>query len=233
MWHLCSTEDLSIPAFNLGVHGMSLGSGNVLEWVLSGALFAGPTGKGASAKAAAPAAAPDSDDDWDTGRSKGGGKGKKKGGGGGGSGAKSKKGGGTGGGAGVGGKAAAASASAGRGGAGGGTDVPSTLLSRKAIVAKIVEWFPELEDASNGLPGELADRIRPAALAEYERALSAVFAAGAERRRRLREVIARALDDAWQKLQLYSHGSEVTTCAGDRQVLHAVSRDAWGLGLRT
>lgn len=192
---------------------------------------AGPAGKGASAKAAAPAAAADSDDDWDTGRNKGGGKGKKKGGGGGG--AKSKKGSGAAGGTAAGGGATSASVSAGRGGVSGRADVPYTLLSRKAIVAKLVEWFPELEDASNGLPGELADRIRPAALSEYERALSAVFAAGADRRRRLREVIARALDEAWQKLQLYSHGSEVTTSSGDRHVARVMYCEAQGLGLAT
>jgi hypothetical protein len=60
---------------------------------------------------------------------------------------------------------------------------------------------------------ELAARIRPAALAAYEEALTAVFAAGSDRRRRRREAVARALDDAWQRLQLHSHGTQVTVRA--------------------
>lgn len=41
---------------------------------------------------------------------------------------------------------------------------------------------PQVEDAGveEGLPGALAAAIRPAALAEYERTLTAVFSAGAE-----------------------------------------------------
>lgn len=150
----------------------------------------------------------DSDDDWDMGRGKGNSKGKKKGGGGcgGGANAKAKKGAGP-----ATGKATTANSTAGRGAPPSGPDLSARLLSNKAIAAKLVEWYPELEEAAHGLSTELASRLRPAALTEYERALSAVFAAGTERRRRQREVIARALEEAWQKLQLYSHGAEVTT----------------------
>jgi len=56
---------------------------------------------------------------------------------------------------------------------------------------------------------ELAARLRPAALAAYDEALKAVFAAGGERRRRRREALARAVEDAWQRLQLHSHGTQV------------------------
>ena len=57
----------------------------------------------------------------------------------------------------------------------------------------------------------LAARLRPAALAAYEKSLTAVFAAGSDRRRRRREAVAKALDDAWQRLQLHSHGAQVPT----------------------
>ncbi len=56
---------------------------------------------------------------------------------------------------------------------------------------------------------ELAARLRPAALAAYNEALKAVFAAGGEQRRRRREALGRAVEDAWQRLQLHSHGTQV------------------------
>ena len=56
---------------------------------------------------------------------------------------------------------------------------------------------------------ELAARLRPAALAAYDEALKAVFAAGGEQRRRRREALGRAVEDGWQRLQLHSHGTQV------------------------
>jgi len=47
---------------------------------------------------------------------------------------------------------------------------------------QVAEWLPEAEGAGEAgeLPAALAAALRPGALAEYERALAAVFVAGAE-----------------------------------------------------
>jgi len=51
-----------------------------------------------------------------------------------------------------------------------------------AAAEQVAEWLPEAEGAGEAgeLPAALAAALRPGALAEYERALAAVFVAGAE-----------------------------------------------------
>ena len=55
-------------------------------------------------------------------------------------------------------------------------------LSLEALTAKVEEWLPEAVGAgdSSDLTEALAADLRPAAFAEYEKALAAVFLAGAE-----------------------------------------------------
>ncbi len=53
--------------------------------------------------------------------------------------------------------------------------------------------------AEGELAADLAAELRPAVVAEYERALHAIFTAGAERRRRAREAAGAALDEAHQR----------------------------------
>lgn len=48
-------------------------------------------------------------------------------------------------------------------------------------------------------PHTIAAELRPAVVFEYERALHAIFTAGAEKRRRLREAAAAALDAAYER----------------------------------
>lgn len=67
---------------------------------------------------------------------------------------------------------------------------------------------------------QLAERLRPTALAEFDAALSAVFAAGADARRRAREAGGLALRDAFTRLQLLSHGIEVTFPPSCTSCLH-------------
>lgn len=57
--------------------------------------------------------------------------------------------------------------------------------------------------ADGELAADLAAELRPAVVAEYERALHAIFTAGAERRRRAREAAGAALDEAHQR---WAHG---------------------------
>lgn len=175
------------------------------DWTMGGG------GRKGSGGAAAPAAAEsDDDDDWDTGRgkkSKGkkGGKGKG-GGGGGGRGAGGGKGG------------AVPAGKPGKGGGGGGGQVPAAgapaaqvQLSQDALAGLVASLRPELEGAGEG--GELAAAVaavlRPSVLAEYDSALAAIFTAGAERRRRLREAAAAALDEAHTRLCVLARGAEL------------------------
>jgi hypothetical protein len=150
----------------------------------------------------------DSDDDWDMGKGKGkkGGKGGKKSGGG-----KSAGGGG----------GAPASKQKGGGGAGSSTnnnnkaEAPSAAtasnLSLASLEHRIIKLHPDTEGAGaeSDLPAALAAEIRPSVVAEYERALSDIFTAGAERRRRVREAASSLLDSSYQSFQLYTHGAEL------------------------
>jgi hypothetical protein len=162
-----------------------------------------PAAGGKKGKPAAPAAPPaaDDDDDWDGGK---GGKGGKKGKGG------ARKGKGMPSGGGKGGKGAgdapsgAASAAAAAAG-----------LSLSALTDRVLQLHPDLEGA--GAEGELAaalaGELRPAAVAEYERALRDIFTAGADRRRRLRDAAGARLDECALRLQLHAKGAELF--AGD------------------
>jgi hypothetical protein len=168
--------------------------------------------KGGGGKGSAPAMTvdDDSDDDWDMGKGKGkkGGKGGKKagaksGGGGGGSTAK---------------PAAAAPASKQKGGANSKADtsqIPSaataSTLSLASLEHRIVKLHPDTEGAGaeSDLPSALAAEIRPDIVVEYERALSDIFTAGAERRRRVREAATTRLNSSYQSFQLYLHGAEL------------------------
>jgi hypothetical protein len=59
------------------------------------------------------------------------------------------------------------------------------------------------------LARHIAETLRPGALAELDAALSAVFASGAEARRRAREAAGVTLQDAFARLLLLSHGVQV------------------------
>ncbi|KAL0031439.1 hypothetical protein WJX77_000485 [Trebouxia sp. C0004] len=87
----------------------------------------------------------------------------------------------------------------------------SSELSVHALTDKVLEWHPDMDDAgSHGkLAHALASYLRPAALAEFDKAMAAVFVASAESRRRRRDAIAHAAGDSWQHFQLYLHGCQV------------------------
>ncbi|KAI8468856.1 MAG: hypothetical protein J3K34DRAFT_294179 [Monoraphidium minutum] len=147
------------------------------------------------------AAGSDDDDDWGRGGKKGGkkggkGGGKAKGGGGGGKPA----------GGGGGGKGA-------KGGGGGGAadDAGGGALALETLAAAVLETHPDMEGAGieeEDLPAAIAALLRPAAVAAYQSALAAAFTAGAEARRRGRDAAGRALEEAFARLQLYSHGCD-------------------------
>ena len=141
-----------------------------------------PTGSRAVAAAPDPySVGPDSDDE--NGGGARGGKGRKAGG--------------------KGGKARRSAGKAGKGGAagdagppGGGAGAPrkaqsadaavaARLLSLDALEERVARWLPEADGAgeAGALCAALAAHVRPGALHEYERALAAVFSAGAEARR--------------------------------------------------
>eukprot|EP00887_Chlorella_sp_A99_P000841 scaffold5.g841.t1 len=183
---------------------------------------AAPGGKAAvpgGKKAAAAAAESDDDDDWDTGRGKGKkGKGRKGKGGGGGGGGTAKA-------------AGGAKGKAGGGGGGGGQQAQqggdaaaAGALSAGRLAVRVLELQPELEaaGADGELPAAIVAELRPAALQEYERTLHAIFTAGAERRRRLREAAAAALDEAAPRLAAYAHGAELF--GGDEATLAVLHR---------
>ncbi|BDA42327.1 E3 UFM1-protein ligase 1 homolog [Coccomyxa sp. Obi] len=169
-----------------------------------------PGKQSASQKKAAVEDDNNSDEDWSRGSKAA--KGKK--------GAKVKKGGGKGGPPPGGAKAAAAKSgaaappqlqAAGRGKAAAAATNAATaarLLSLEALTKKVVEWLPEVEGAGvdEGLPEALAAIVRPAALVEYEKTLTAVFNAGAEARRRRREAMVKGLQESFERLQLYTDG---------------------------
>ncbi len=50
------------------------------------------------------------------------------------------------------------------------------------MTERILEWYPDTEGAGEegALPSALASHVRPAAVTEFEKALAAVFVAGAE-----------------------------------------------------
>lgn len=83
-------------------------------------------------------------------------------------------------------------------------------LSGDITIRTTTDHAPSGNMLSGKLARELAERLRPAAVAEYDAAVSAVFAAGAEARRRAREAAGVALRDAFTRLQLLAHGAEVT-----------------------
>ncbi|DBA76463.1 TPA: hypothetical protein ACH3X2_008532 [Trebouxia sp. C0005] len=84
-------------------------------------------------------------------------------------------------------------------------------LTVHALADKVLEWHPDMDSAgSTGkLAHALASHLRPAALAEFDKAMAAVFVAGAESRRRRRDAIAHAAEDSWQHFRLYLHGCQV------------------------
>lgn len=55
-------------------------------------------------------------------------------------------------------------------------------MGQRVLTSRVLEWFPDTEGAGEegALPSALASHVRPAALADFEKALAAVFVAGAE-----------------------------------------------------
>ncbi|KAK9817206.1 hypothetical protein WJX72_011062 [[Myrmecia] bisecta] len=118
---------------------------------------------------------------------------------------------------------------------GGGPEAASAAkLSIDALGEQILEWYPDMEEAGHRgrLAQAIASQLRPAAVAEYEKALAAVFVAGAEARRRQREALSRSLDDAYQRWQLYGHGAELlgqdeaTSATLARHLIRSVGQEA-------
>ncbi|GBF94592.1 hypothetical protein Rsub_06707 [Raphidocelis subcapitata] len=191
----------------------------------AGGRGAGPSGAKAAAAAAASAAAAagkraqagdsDDDDDWGRGGKKGGKKGKGGGGGGG------KGGGGKGGGAAAkgGGKGAAAGAAA--------PDGADGAPTEQRLAELVLEAHPDMEAAGGGdpdLPEAVAQLLKPAVDAAFSSTLSAAFNAGAEARRKSKDAAARALEEAFVRLQLYAHGCE--GAADDEALQQALARHA-------
>ncbi|GAB4816872.1 hypothetical protein N2152v2_003918 [Parachlorella kessleri] len=189
-----------------------------------GAPQGGEAAKGPSTQKPGGAAESDDDDDWSTGKGKG-----KKG--------KAKKGG----------KALPAKSAGKQGKAGkpqqaqqDDTPAAASILTVGALAQRITSLHPDVEGAGadGELASDLATELRPAVVAEYERALHAIFTAGAERRRRLREAAGAALDVAHQRLQLYAHGAQLfvddesTSATLDRHLLRSAAADCMDALLR-
>lgn len=188
--------------------------------------------KGGSKSAPVLTADAGSDDDWDMGKGKG-----KKGGKAGG------KKGGKGDGGGKGGSSAKLQQQSAKQGGGGGKggksastpDVSSastaSILSLEALERRVIELHPDLEGAGadGDLPAAIVGEVRPAVVAEYERALSDIFTAGADRRKRLREAASSRLETCFQSLQLYTHGAELfvndeaTSIVLQRHIVHTAA----------
>lgn len=159
-----------------------------------------PNSSKSSGKATAAAATADSDDDdWDVSKTKGG-KGKKAG--------KKKTAGKAKGSA----QAASAASKQSTSKASKPTDAAAcAALTVHNLTDQILELYPDMEGAGTHgkLAQALAARLRPAALAEFDKAMAAVFVAGAESRRRRRDLIAHEAQDSWQHLQLYLQGCQL------------------------
>ncbi|KAL3152351.1 hypothetical protein ABBQ32_001414 [Trebouxia sp. C0010 RCD-2024] len=86
-----------------------------------------------------------------------------------------------------------------------------SALTVHNLTDQILELYPDMEGA--GTHGKLAQALatclRPAVLAEFDKAMAAVFVAGAESRRRRRDLIAHEAQDSWQHLQLYLQGCQL------------------------
>lgn len=84
-------------------------------------------------------------------------------------------------------------------------------LTIESLARKICSLYPELEGAGTDgdLPHALATELRPDAVTEYERALSDIFTAGTERRRRLRDAASTRLDMVYRSLQLHAKGADL------------------------
>jgi hypothetical protein len=108
------------------------------------------------------------------------------------------------------------------------------------IQAFIIQKYPSFEGAGvdGELPTALAIQIRPAAAAEYERASQAIFTAGADKRKKLRDAASRELQESHKKLQLYEHGVELfsddegTVVVLSRHLLRTVGSDCCDAVLR-
>lgn len=167
--------------------------------------------KGGKGGPAAPAVeGDDSEDDWDTGKGKGkkGGKGGKKG--------KPA------------GKAADPPKPPAKGAAKGGQNDTSAAttaaLSPDALHRRLVELYPDVDGAGvdGELPGAIVGEVRPAVVAEYERALAAIFTEGAEQRRRLRDAATARLTSSYEALQLHAHGAQLFS--GDEGTLGVLQK---------
>lgn len=92
-----------------------------------------------------------------------------------------------------------------------GAESNTLFLSPDHLRQRVISLHPDVEYAGidEELPDALVSHARPDIVAEYERVLSDIFTAGAEKRRRLREAAMSRLESAYQTLQLHVHGAEL------------------------
>jgi hypothetical protein len=108
--------------------------------------------------------------------------------------------------------------------------------ARRPTLSRLLPVYPSGMDGE--LAAALASELRRGALAEYSAALAAVFVAGAERRRRQRDAIARALEESMQRLALFARGAEAfaedeaTAAVLQRHVVRGAGAEALDLVLR-
>ena len=62
---------------------------------------------------------------------------------------------------------------------------------------------------SRNLAKCIAELVRPAAVAAYQEQLASVFTSNAEARRKAKDAAVKALDEAFNLLQLYAHGCDL------------------------
>jgi len=116
----------------------------------------------------------------------------------------------------------------------------TAITTVPGIQAFIIQKYPAFEGAGadGELPTALAIQIRPAAAAEYERASKAIFTAGADNRKKLRDAASKELQESHKKLQIYAHGVELfsddegTVVVLSRHLLRTVGSDCCDAVLR-
>ncbi|KAK9826021.1 hypothetical protein WJX74_006062 [Apatococcus lobatus] len=103
-------------------------------------------------------------------------------------------------------------------------DMAAKQLSLAALQQQVLEWQPDMEAAGSEaqLASELAARLRPAALAELDKALSRLFASGNESRKQLKAQLLSKAESEMQQLQMFGHGCDA--CSADEELYTALQR---------
>ncbi|MEW5307712.1 MAG: hypothetical protein WDW36_010090 [Sanguina aurantia] len=86
---------------------------------------------------------------------------------------------------------------------------PPSGISARSLASRLQSWCPTLGEVDDAIATELAAALLPTALASHGAAVQAARTAGADDRRRVRDVLAGAFEEAFHRLQLYARGNDV------------------------